>query len=71
MTNYEKRHHLRLDELTQDALDQLCRLLVTTKSSLMRKYIQEGVKNDLQNSAKETKEIEKSLVSLKANFKKK
>ena len=71
MTNYEKRHHLRLDELTQDALDQLCRLLATTKSSLMRKYIQEGVKNDLQNSAKETKEIEKSLVSLKANFKKK
>lgn len=38
------RHHLRLDENTQEALKKISKATLQTRSSLMRRYIQEGVK---------------------------
>ena len=61
MTKYEYRHHLRLDEITHEALDELCRQLFTTKSNLMRKYIQEGVKRDVQEYAVEAEKVMRSV----------
>jgi hypothetical protein len=42
------RHHLRLDDATQTALNELCRLTLSTKSALMRRYIQEGISNEIK-----------------------
>lgn len=61
MTKYEYRHYLRLDEVTQEALDELCRQLFTTKSNLMRRYIQEGVKKDVQDYAVEAERVMKGI----------
>jgi hypothetical protein len=46
------RHHLRLDEATQAALDEFCRLTLSTKSALMRRYVQEGVQEELAKCKK-------------------
>lgn len=43
------RHHLRLDDMTQSILDELCRLTCSTKSSIMRRHVQEGVRKDIND----------------------
>jgi predicted transcriptional regulator len=40
------RHHLQLDETTQLALDQIAKATLQTKSSIMRRYIQQGIGRD-------------------------
>ncbi len=45
------RHHLRIDATTQAVLEQICRYTFSTKSSLMRRYVQEGVQRDAQEYA--------------------
>lgn len=41
------RHHLRLDENTQEALKKISKATLQTRSSLTRRYIQEGIHNAL------------------------
>ena len=48
MTNYEYRHHFRLDPATETALEQICRMTFMTKSAIMRRYVREGVAKDVQ-----------------------
>ena len=43
MGKYDYRYHLRLDEPTERALEQISRCTLTTKSTLMRHYVQQGV----------------------------
>lgn len=40
------RHHLRLDETTYEALKKISKATLQTRSSLMRRYIQEGVERN-------------------------
>ena len=40
------RHHLRLDETTYEALKNISKATLQTRSSLMRRYIQDGTKKD-------------------------
>lgn len=65
MTQYEHRHHLRIDRLTQDALEELCQHLLTTKSNLMRKYVQDGVRADINQCANDTRRVSSSMNILK------
>ena len=37
------RHHLRLDNATMAALTKLAKATLQTKSSIMRRYIQDGI----------------------------
>ncbi len=46
MVTNSQRHHLRIDPITEAALEQVCRHTFQTKSALMRHYVQEGVKTD-------------------------
>lgn len=48
MTNYEYRHHFRLDPATEKALEQICRMTFMTKSAIMRRYVRDGVARDVQ-----------------------
>jgi hypothetical protein len=44
-----RRHHLRLDDETDKALGELCHRTAATKSALMRRYVQEGVRTEAMN----------------------
>ena len=55
--NYPLRHYLRLDEATQEALEEICRHTFSTKSNIMRRYVQECVKRDAQMYAEETEKV--------------
>jgi predicted transcriptional regulator len=66
LNNCTHRHHLRLDEATQAALEELCRHTSSTKSSLMRRYVKEGVTRDAQKFADETEIVLKSVGILKS-----
>lgn len=58
--NKLNRHHLRLDEATQAALEEICRQICSTKSNVMRQYVMEGVERDIQKIAKEKRELAKT-----------
>ena len=57
MTKYHNRHHLRLDDATQAALEQICRHTFSTKSNIMRRYVQEGVARDADAYAEGLKNL--------------
>ena len=44
------RHHLRLDETTQAALTHLSKATLQTKSSIMRRFIQDGIARERDSS---------------------
>jgi predicted DNA-binding protein len=44
------RHHLRLDEQTQAALTHLSKATLQTKSSIMRRFIQDGIARERDSS---------------------
>ncbi len=46
MNNYPVRYAFRLDPATEAALEQIARHTFQSKASIMRRYIQEGVKKD-------------------------
>ncbi|CCB65860.1 protein of unknown function [Hyphomicrobium sp. MC1] len=48
MENFKYRFHLRLDEPTGRALHQISRSTIAPKSTLMRRYVQEGVARDIK-----------------------
>jgi len=64
MEQLPQRHYVRLDNATQDALDELCRHLLTTKSELMRRYVREGVKRESQDCADSVQQVRRSQTIL-------
>jgi len=64
MSHLPQRHYVRLDSATQDALDELCRHLLTTKSELMRRYVREGVKREAQDYADSIQQVRRSQTIL-------
>jgi hypothetical protein len=66
MEQLPQRHYVRLDNATQDALDELCRHLLTTKSELMRRYVREGVKRESQDYADSVQQVRRSQTILAA-----
>lgn len=60
MSEISQRHYLRIDTATQDALEQLCRHLFTTKSELMRRYVREGVAREAQEYAASVEQVKRS-----------
>ena len=64
MTQYIYRHHLRLDEPTQSALEQICRHTFSTKSNIMRRYVQEGVAKDAEAYAEGLKNLRSATSTL-------
>ncbi len=64
MSQLPQRHYVRLDNATQDSLDELCRHLLTTKSELMRRYVREGVKREAQDYADSIQQVRRSQAIL-------
>lgn len=68
MAQLKHRHHFRLDDATEAALEQICRYTFQTKSSMMRRYVQEGVARDAQSAAEQTR-IVMEAAQVMATFK--
>ncbi len=60
MGSYDYRHHVRLDEPTERALNQICRCTFMCKSTLMRRYIQQGVARDINLIASQVDSVVRS-----------
>ena len=58
------RHYLKLDQITQNAMDELCRQTCSTKSALMRRYVQEGVKRDAVEYAKQAEIVQRATQTM-------
>ena len=58
------RHYLRLDQTTQNAMDEICRHMFSTKSALMRRYVQEGVKRDAIEYAKQVEIVQRATQTM-------
>lgn len=50
MNNYPVRYAFRLDPATEAALEQIAQHTFQSKASIMRRYVQEGVKTDIEYS---------------------
>ena len=46
MNNYPVRYAFRLDPATEAALEQIAQHTFQSKASIMRRYVQEGVKKE-------------------------
>lgn len=57
MGNYDYRYHLRLDEPTERALEQVCRCTFMSKSTLMRRYVQQGVAQHIADIADQVQSL--------------
>ena len=57
MNSLDNRHHFRLDRATTAALDEICRHTFATRSSIMRRYVQEGVAREAEQYAEQTKKL--------------
>lgn len=64
MSTYQYRHHFRLDQTTEFALEQICLLTLTPKATLMRRYVQEGVARDARRYAEEIENVAKATAIL-------
>jgi hypothetical protein len=47
MNNYPIRYAFRLDPATEAALEQIARHTFQSKASIMRRYVQEGVRTEM------------------------
>lgn len=54
------RHHMRLDKETEQALNEICRRTITSKSALMRRYVQQGAEKDIRRIADQIRGIARS-----------
>jgi len=54
------RHYVRIDAATEQALEEVCRFYISTKSAKMRQYIMEGVRRDAEDIAQKLNEIQKN-----------
>ena len=48
MNNYPIRYAFRLDPATEAALEQIARHTFQSKASIMRRFVQEGVKKEAE-----------------------
>ncbi len=48
MNQYPIRYAFRLDAVTEAALEQIARHTFQTKASIMRRFVQEGVKREAE-----------------------
>jgi len=48
MNQYPVRYAFRLDPATEAALEQIARHTFQSKASIMRRYVQDGVKNEVE-----------------------
>ena len=51
MNHYPIRYAFRLDPATEAALEQIARHTFQSKASIMRRYVQEGVKREARAAA--------------------
>jgi predicted transcriptional regulator len=51
MNQYPIRYAFRLDPATEAALEQIARHTFQSKASIMRRYVQEGVKKEAEEYA--------------------
>ena len=58
------RHYLRIDRITQSAMNEICRHTYSTKSALMRRYVQEGVKRDALQYAEQVEIVQRATHTL-------
>ena len=58
------RHYLRIDQITQNAMDELCRQTFSTKSALMRRYVREGVKRDALLYAEQVEIVQRATQTM-------
>ena len=58
------RHYLRIDQITQSAMDEICRHTFSTKSALMRRYVREGVKRDALQYAEQVEIVKRATHTL-------
>ena len=66
MGPYDYRYHLRLDEPTERALEQISRCTFTTKSTLMRHYVQQGVARNIEVLAGQVANVVHSTAQVEA-----
>lgn len=66
MEKLHHRHHLRLDKETEQALNQICRCTITSKSALMRRYVQQGVEEDINRIADQIRGVARSSALVQA-----
>ena len=52
MNQYPIRYAFRLDPATEQALEQIARHTFQSKASIMRRYVQEGVRQEADDRAK-------------------
>ena len=52
MNQYPVRYAFRLDPATEAALEQIARHTFQSKASIMRRYVQEGVRQEADDRAK-------------------
>jgi hypothetical protein len=48
MNQYPIRYAFRLDPVTEAALEQIARHTFQSKASIMRRYVQEGVRREVE-----------------------
>ena len=65
MNKYPVRHAFRLDPATEAALDQIARQTFQSKASIMRRYVQEGVRREAEAYAEGTFSVLRSAEVLR------
>ena len=60
MNQYPIRYAFRLDPATEAALEQIARHTFQSKASIMRRYVQEGVKREVEAYAEAAATIMRS-----------
>lgn len=63
------RNYIRLDTATQSALEEISKHTFSTKSSLMRRYVKEGVSREAKIFADETQRVLRDTSILQAAYK--
>ena len=66
MNQYPVRYAFRLDPATEAALEQIARHTFQSKASIMRRYVQEGVKREVEAYAEGASTLTKSVNALVA-----
>jgi len=66
MEKFHHRHHLRLDKETEQALNQICRCTIMSKSALMRRYVRQGVEGDIKRIADQIRDVARSSALVQA-----
>jgi predicted DNA-binding protein len=61
---YSIRHYLRVDPATQNGLETLTRYTCMTKSQLMRRFVQEGVRKEIEECENQMLDLQRKTDAL-------